>query len=333
MPQLSMNLVAWVVTGLALLLVLNIHLLPALLAGLLIYELVHLTAPLLARRLNSRRAKQAAVALLAMAMIAVVMLAGMGVVAVLRSDVGSLPALMGKMAQIIEDSRGTLPDWMMVSVPSNAEALKDALVQWLREHAGELQLAGKEAARGLAHILIGLVVGAMLALREATSENVMAPLAAALAERARRVADAFRRIVFAQVRISAINTVFTGLYLAVVLPLLDVHLPLTKTMIAITFVVGLLPVIGNLISNTVIVIVSLSHSPEVALGSLAFLVVIHKLEYFLNARIVGSQIASRAWELLLAMLVMEAAFGLPGVIAAPIYYAYLKDELKGAGLV
>lgn len=328
-----MNLVAWVVTGLALLLVLNIHLLPALLAGLLIYELVHLTAPLLARRLNSRRAKQAAVALLAMAMIAVVMLAGMGVVAVLRSDVGSLPALMGKMAQIIEDSRGTLPDWMMVSVPSNAEALKDALVQWLREHAGELQLAGKEAARGLAHILIGLVVGAMLALREATSENVMAPLAAALAERARRVADAFRRIVFAQVRISAINTVFTGLYLAVVLPLLDVHLPLTKTMIAITFVVGLLPVIGNLISNTVIVIVSLSHSPEVALGSLAFLVVIHKLEYFLNARIVGSQIASRAWELLLAMLVMEAAFGLPGVIAAPIYYAYLKDELKGAGLV
>lgn len=333
MPTNRINLSAWIVTGLALFLVLTIHLLPALLAGLLIYELVHLTAPLLARRLNSRRAKQAAVALLAMALVTVVMLAGMGVVAVLRSDVGSLPALMAKLAQIIEDSRSTLPEWMLISIPNNAEALKDALVTWLREHAGELQLAGKEVARGLAHILIGLVVGAMLALREATSESVMAPLAAALAERARRVADAFRRIVFAQVRISAINTFFTGLYLAALLPLLGVHLPLTKTLIAITFVVGLLPVIGNLISNTIIVIVSLSHSPQVAMGSLAFLVIIHKLEYFLNARIVGSQIASRAWELLLAMLVMEAAFGLPGVIAAPIYYAYLKDELKSARLV
>jgi predicted PurR-regulated permease PerM len=173
----------------------------------------------------------------------------------------------------------------------------------------------------------------MLALREATATHVMAPLAVALTERARRLAEAFRRIVFAQVRISAINTTFTGIYLAILLPMLGIHLPLTKTLIAITFVVGLLPVIGNLISNSVIVIVSLAHSPQVAVASLAFLVVIHKLEYFLNARIVGSQIAARAWELLLAMLTMEAAFGLPGVIAAPIYYAYLKAELRDAGQV
>ena len=46
--------------------------------------------------------------------------------------------------------------------------------------------------------------------------------------------------------------------------------------------------VGNLISNTVIVVVSLSHSLDVAIGSLAFLVVIHKLEYFVNARIVGT---------------------------------------------
>jgi hypothetical protein len=30
---------------------------------------------------------------------------------------------------------------------------------------------------------------------------------------------------------------------------------------------------------------------------------------------------------------MEAAFGLPGVVAAPVYYAYLKDELRARGLV
>ena len=138
---------------------------------------------------------------------------------------------------------------------------------------------------------------------------------------------------FAQVLISLINTLFTAIFLTLVLPLFGVELPLRKTLIAVTFVAGLLPVVGNLISNSVVVIVGLSYSFGVALAALAFLVVIHKLEYFLNARIIGMRIGSRAWELLLAMLVMEAAFGVSGVIAAPIYYAFIKDELASRGLV
>jgi predicted PurR-regulated permease PerM len=66
---------------------------------------------------------------------------------------------------------------------------------------------------------------------------------------------------------------------------------------------------------------------------MVYLVFIHKLEYFLNARIVGGRIQARTWELLLAMLVMEAAFGLPGLVAAPVYYAYLKRELSDRGVV
>src|SRR5207302_6155651 len=104
-------------------------------------------------------------------------------------------------------------------------------------------------------------------------------------------------------------------------------------MIAVTFVAGLLPVIGNLISNTMIFVVSLAHSPFVAVASLVYLIVIHKLEYFLNARIVGTQISARAWELLIAMVAMETVFGIGGLVAAPIVYAWVKDELKCRGLI
>jgi predicted PurR-regulated permease PerM len=175
-------------------------------------------------------------------------------------------------------------------------------------------------------------LGAMIALHKARPID-RRPLAAALTERAARIGYAFRRVVFAQLKISLINTFFTGVYLAFVLPHFGVHLPFTNALIVVTFVVGLLPVVGNLISNTVIVIISLSHSLDAAVSSLVFLVVIHKLEYFLNARIVGTRIQARAWELLTAMLVMEAAFGIAGVVAAPIYYAYIKDELADRGLV
>ena len=144
---------------------------------------------------------------------------------------------------------------------------------------------------------------------------------------------AFRNVALSQLWISLLNTTFTAIYLLIGLHFFDVHLPLTKTMIAITFIVGLLPIIGNLTSNTIVVIVSLAHSPAVAVASLAFLVVIHKLEYFLGARIVGSRIKSQIWELLVAMMVMEALFGVPGLVAAPIFYAYLKSELLAAELI
>jgi predicted PurR-regulated permease PerM len=67
--------------------------------------------------------------------------------------------------------------------------------------------------------------------------------------------------------------------------------------------------------------------------SLGYLIVIHKLEYFLNARIIGGQIHARAWEMLIAMLAMEAVFGVAGLIAAPVYYAYVKNELAARKLI
>ncbi len=333
MPTHRIQQASWLLAALALFLALALHLLPALLAGLLVYELVHLTAPRLESRLSGLRAKQATVILLALIVIGTTVLGTVLAVGFLRGDSSSIAALAQKMAEILENSRQSLPDWLVGVLPDSIDGIKGTVVQWLREHAGQVRTIGKEAGVVTAHVLVGLIIGALLALREVAGQRITQPLAAALTERARRLAEAFRRIVFAQVRISALNTVFTALYLAVLLPLFGVHLPLTKTMIGLTFVVGLLPVIGNLVSNSVIVVVSLAHSPQVALASLVFLVVVHKLEYFLNARIVGARISAQSWELLLAMLVMEAAFGLPGVIAAPVYYAYLKQELIDAGLV
>ena len=331
---LRYDVAAWLMAALALWLVLELHLLPGLLSGLLVYELVHFLAPRLylgARRDDKR--KLAAVALVTAIVVVSFTALIFGAVAFFRSDAGSLPVLLQKMAEIIESSRTMLPDWARERMPGDTEGLKLAAVVWLREHAGEMQLAGKEAGLALVHILIGMVIGALVSLRETGAAHSYRPLARALAERAARLGQAFRRMVFAQVRISALNTLFTCIYLALVLPLFGVHLPLIKTMIAITFVAGLLPVVGNLISNTVIVVVSLSHSLDAVAGSLAFLIAVHKFEYFLNARIVGAQIRASAWELLLAMLVMEAAFGIAGVVAAPIYYAYLKGELADRGLI
>ncbi len=323
---------AWVIAAALLWLVLRFDLLPALLAGLLVFELVHV----LTMRLNfvrERRARIVAVAFIAAVVVGLLGLAAFASLLFFRSETGGYVLLLKKSADVIQSWRGLLPPWLVHTLPTDAEGLQGSIVSWLKEHLAAVQTFGQEGTRVLVRVPIGMVIGALVALRQADPPADYRPLALALANRAARFTEAFRHVVFAQVRIAALNAALTAFYLAIVLPLLGIQLPLIKTMIAVTFVAGLIPVLGNLISNVVVVVVSLSVSPFVALGSLVYLVAIHKLEYFLNARFVGTRIEARAWELLLAMLLMEAAFGVAGLIAAPIYYAYLKDELMAKGWV
>src|ERR1044072_6511623 len=106
---------------------------------------------------------------------------------------------------------------MVDCMPDEAGELREALSSWLSGHAGELGLMGAELAQTHVRILIGMIIGATLAMHEAVDGMADKALAHALSIRAGRLGDAFRRVVFAQVRISAINTAFTAIYLVVVL--------------------------------------------------------------------------------------------------------------------
>lgn len=333
-PVTRNDLIGWAAAAIVLGLVIQLHLLSALLAGLLVYKLVDALAPRLrVYSIGGDGARMLAVTLIATAVIAALVGIGIGIVTLLRNSGETLPLLMQKMAQIVEETRDKLPTSLHDYIPEDAVTLQATIAGWLREHAGSLQLAGRGIGRSLAHMLIGMIVGALLSLQKASPHPDRQPLAQDIARRASRLATAFQRVVFAQVWISMVNTLLTWIYLDVVLRAFGIDLPLVKILVALTFVLGLVPIVGNLLSNTAIVIVCLSNGVPVAIASLVFLIVIHKLEYFLNARIIGSHINARAFELLIAMLVMEAAFGITGLIAAPILYAYFKEELREKGLV
>lgn len=325
--SLGLTMLTQVLAGIALLGALKIGLLTSLLAGLLVHELVHTLAPRPSTLVTRRAGKIVVVSLLATVVVVVIAAGILGLVSLLSGGPDSLAILLSRMAEVIESARPLLPDWLGSYIPADPQELKATASAWLRENAGQLRLIGQDVWWALVHIVIGMVIGAMVAVSREAGTTETGPLTQALTERARLLSDAFRNVVFAQVRISALNTLLTGLYLLGLVPLISVQLPLTKTLIAVTFIAGLLPVIGNLISNTAIVVVSLSVSPQLAVSSLVFLIFIHKLEYFVNAHVMGTHISARAWELLVAMLIMEALFGLAGLVAAPIYYAYLKNEL------
>jgi predicted PurR-regulated permease PerM len=333
-PSQAIVYASYLLAAFALVVILALHMLSALLAGLLVYELVSAMSPLFGRRISGARARVIVVAALGVIVVGLLILLILGAISLFRNEIGN-PELLWQqqLMPLVDKARQQLPAFIVNHLPDSVDDLRVGAVDLARKHAETLQIAGKGAARAFAHILIGLVLGAIVALSRTRPAHQVGPLAAALGLRCQRLAEAFHNIVFAQVKISLINTACTAVFLLVALPILGIHVPLAKTLVVLTFVIGLLPVVGNLLSNTAVTIAALSVSLGVGVAALAFLVVIHKLEYFLNARIVGTQIHASAWELLIAMLMMEAAFGLAGVIAAPIYYAYLKCELEAQNLI
>ena len=116
---------SWILAALAMLFSLRLHLLPALIAGLLVYELVHVLAPLFARHTTTRRAKAAAIVVVSLFVVGIVSAASFGIVVFMKGEGGSLSALLAKMADIIEDSRSTLPAWVVEFLPSNAQGVRD----------------------------------------------------------------------------------------------------------------------------------------------------------------------------------------------------------------
>jgi predicted PurR-regulated permease PerM len=314
-----------------LLCVLLFHLVPALLAAFLAHMLLHGAAGrLVSRRVSRGAARALAVSFLGLAAGGAVAGAALLLHGFLRGRLGDLPGLLTSAGETLKHLLSSV-EGLGISVPETGGGDGAAGPGWLAKHAEELRHAGAIGLRGLVHVVVGAILGVIVFFRAPAKSG--APLAAALMERVSRFDAAFRSVAKAQLEIAGVNTALTALYLLVGLPLFGVHVPLSGTLVGLTFVFGLLPVIGNLFSNAFVVLLSLGVSPWVAVSSVVFLVVIHKLEYFLNARIVGARIGAAIWETLTAMIVFDAVFGVSGLVLAPVVYAWAKAELVERGLV
>jgi predicted PurR-regulated permease PerM len=329
---------AWILVGGLILYVLIERLVPAVVGGLALYLILDRLAHSLTKRVPGTAARPLALILVGLVGGGFIVGAVALSVSFLRHHVDRIPAMMTQMADILQSTRAWLGDYGEQVIPevlTDAENIKGAVVDWLKQHAGALKVAGGTFGIGVIHLIMGMLVAILVFFRHVThpDERVRGTLAAALLEKVDRFAKSFSQIATAQIKISATNTLLTAIYLLIVLPAFGKRLPFSTTIVLVTFICGLIPVLGNLISNTVIVILSLGISVGTAIASLTFLVLIHKLEYLINSRIVGGETDSQAWEILLAILIGETAFGVSGVVMAPIIYAFIKRELRERGLV
>jgi predicted PurR-regulated permease PerM len=239
--------------------------------------------------------------------------------------------LLDYIARTVLELRLKLPPDMAVYLPEGAAEVQRIVAGYLRAQAGAMATTGRAWLGGLLFAYVGIIVGALAAV--AHGPAMRRPLAQQMCLRITRFGETFGQIVAAQFWIAAFNTFLTAVFLLFVLPMWEQRLPYRPALITFTFIAGLVPIVGNLLCNIVITLVGLSVSPMTALVCLGFLVLIHKAEYVINAKVVGRRTQMAVWELLAVMFMAEAVFGPAGLVAAPLFYAYFKKELQAAGLV
>jgi predicted PurR-regulated permease PerM len=244
---------------------------------------------------------------------------------------------------------------MIRALPDIAERAVPAIVQWAGDHQIELpftNLASLEdqayvfarsqahnlgefadLARGATAEFVALFIGCLVAIglylnpaleldppAGAARHNLYSLCCEEISLRFATFYRSFAMVMNAQITISAINTVLTGLFVAAM------GLPHLFVAVGLTFLCGFLPVVGNLISGSMVVALGFIISPTKGLWALVFLVAVHKLEYFLNSKIIGAKIHTSIWLTLLALLVGERLMGITGMVLAPVALHYLRME-------
>jgi predicted PurR-regulated permease PerM len=215
---------------------------------------------------------------------------------------------------------------------TDLESLKEQAFEFARSQAHNLG-AFADVARGATTQFVYLFVGVIVAIglylepaleldppTGAARQNLYSLCCEEISRRFATFYLSFAMVTNAQVTISAINTVLTGIFVEVM------GLQHLVVAIGLTFLCGFIPVIGNLVSNTLVVALGFMVSPAKGLWALVFLVLVHKLGYFLTGKIIGAKIKTSIWLMLLALMVGERLMGVTGMVLAPVVLHYIRME-------
>lgn len=292
---------------------------PCLLAGLVSYMILDVTD----RRLRGVGSRPAVARWIAVAVFAILASALAGIfIAFLRVGLVRLPVLLDTLLPKL----GTFAERFGIDFPAdNAKELRDVVVTAARENSLSIGKTSGLLTRGFFQIVIGMFAAMMRFLTPAQPEHgghLYDSLRHEINARVTLFMLSFERVVGAQVLISTLNTLLTTIFLHAM------GFPFKTFLTLTTFVCGMVPIIGNVISNVFIVASGLIVSEQLAIAGLIYLVVIHKLGYLLNSRILGGSINTPMWMTLLGIVVGEAVMGVPGVLLAPALLHYAREEMR-----
>jgi predicted PurR-regulated permease PerM len=291
---------------------------PVLLAGLFSYMVLDVTQRPMGRALPNLLSRLLALLIFLVTAVLLTWLFGHFV----RLTLERAPAILASLVPQVD----ALASRFGIDLPfENLQEFRVVFQETLKDNARSITQASGLLTRGFFQVVVGVGVAVLVFFADPAPDqksNLLEAIRHEFVDRVRLFMTGFEKVLGAQVIVSLVNTVITACFLLIL------GLPYFHFLTLATFMFGIIPVIGNVLSNMIIVSTALIVSPNLAAVSLAFLVVLHKAQYFLYSKIVGSRIKTPMWQLMLGLLIGESVMGVPGMILAAAALHYLREELR-----
>ena len=245
----------------------------------------------------------------------------------------------GRLAKLVVETRETLPQriaalrehpWYTTlheHLPDSEDLAKSA-----EHYAQDVAKSAAAIGRGFLSALIGLILAVVYFLDEErirAFRDALSPrtLFGTLVRWGEHLAESVSLTVQLQLVVAGCNAVLT---LPVLLLLGVPHVPALMVLI---FVSGLIPVVGNLISGAVLVLLAFQVQGWFGVGLFVGLTfVLHKIEsYYLNPRLTARHVALPGFVLILSLIAWEHLLGFAGLfVSFPVLYLVgkLRSEFK-----
>lgn len=292
---------------------------PVLLAGLFSFMILDLSHRRLARVLPALAAK----ALSVVTFVFTAVLLAFLVATFFRLAMHRTPQILGDLIPKVD----SLAQDYGIDLPfENLAEFRAVALGALKDNARAITRTSGLLTKGFFQILVGIFVAILCFLNESAAQGGKATLFEELGrefdDRVEVFMLGFEKILGAQVVISIINTGITAIFI------LAAGIPNVHFLTLATFIFGVIPIVGNIVSNAIIVGTALTVSAHKAAVAMIFLVVSHKAQYLLSGQILGSRINTPVWQILAGLLIGEAVMGVPGMILAPAMIHYMREELR-----
>ena len=143
-------------------------------------------------------------------------------------------------------------------IPDSVTDLKDEIFAFMKDNV-TTQNTSSDILHNFVTMVMGLIIGILVAIHGFHRRTPQPVFKSLLIQRIQNY-QFHLKCCFAQIKISAINTLLFILFAFILLPLWEFTFLFAKTLTILTFMFGLIPILGNLLSNTLTFIAALTIS-------------------------------------------------------------------------
>jgi len=241
----------------------------------------------------------------------------------------------GRLTKTFTETRDTLPQRIAALrehpwYEALAEHLPDSeeLAKSVEHYAADVARSAAAIGRAFLMALIGLILAVVYFLDEERIRQFRGSLDqrslfGTIARWGEHLAESVSLTVQVQLVVALCNAVLT-------LPvLLLIGVPKIPALLVLIFVTGLIPVVGNLISGAVLVVMAFQVKGWFGVGLFVGLTfVLHKIEsYYLNPRLTARHVALPGFVLILSLIAWEHLLGFAGLFVS-FPFLYLAGKIR-----